>query len=532
MKITNRISIFITLSSLIAMLPLQTQAANGDLLATVSLPSNSSSVGGTTVPVPGGIVYVAPRNFFGTTLDVYTPPLGGLGNQTATLEATKVMFDVGNNPLTVSCIAWDPSRNVMWGVDLGDNSVYSINMGDFFASGDVVATFEFNVDGATGSELCDGIAYDPGSDTLWISPDVNQSVFEFGLPAGGLLTTITPKNAAGIADGLVSGVVVGSGDTLYIGRNGAQEIRLIDKTTGDFISKFSQTQGRAEDLACDPVTYAPLEAILAKEAFGGFYEAFEVEPGTCPLPGEPPMDPVVREHFLCYKSFGSFLREEVNLVDQFEDKNFDVLKPKMFCNPAIKPVLDAGVELATNPHYLSYKIKEGHRVPRHERKMAEVQNQFGTMIVETFKPDRLMVPSGKSIDLAVPPAIPVPGPKTNHYKCYTVRATGFESPGDIAVLDQFTDDDGKKLGIVRPTRLCNPVEKTHNGVITPILEEPDIDFDHLMCYSVRAGAGERLHKKTKVLSNNQFREEELVLKRELEFCVPTKKTLLIEEPDT
>jgi hypothetical protein len=529
MKITNRIIIIITLSSLITMLPLQTQALNGDLLATVSLPSNNGSVGGTTVPVPGGIVYVSPRGFFGNTLDVYTPPLGGLGAVVATLEATKTVVDGGNNPVNVSCIAWDPSRNVMWGVEPVSNPrrVFSINMGDFFADGDVVATFAFNADGAAGSGLCDGVAYDPGSDTLWISPDVNSSVYEFGLPAGGLLNTVTPKNSDGNADGLVSGVVVGSGNTLYIGRNGAQEVRLIDKTTGNFISQFSQTQGRAEDLACDPVTYAPLEAILAKEANDPFYEAFEVEPGTCPLPGDPDPDPVPREHFICYKSFGSFLREEVNLVDQFEDKNFDVLKPKMFCNPAIKPELDAGVELATNPHYLSYKIKEGHRVPRHERKMAEVQNQFGIMIVETIRPDRLMVPSGKSLDLNLPPTIPAPGPNTNHYKCYTVRATGFQSPGDVAVLDQFTDDDGKKLGIVRPTRLCNPVQKTRSdGTITPISEDPDNELDHLMCYSVKAGAGELLHKKTNVLSNNQFREEKLVLKRELEFCVPTKKILL------
>ncbi len=531
MKITNRTSIILTLSSLVAILPLQTQGAKGDLLATVLLPVTSTSVSGTTIAVVGGIVYVTPKDFSSFILDIYTPP-PGLGTVVANLVATKTVFNGAGDAVFLSCIAWDPSRNVMWGVarprQRTPRAVYSIDMGDFSVSGNVEATFQFNADtsGDLDNIRCDGVAYDPGADSLWISPDVDKFVFEFQLPGGALLSTIAPKDEAGAEDALVSGVVVGSGDTLYIGRDGAKEVRLINKTNGDFIDKL-HTERRAEDLACDPVTYAPLEAILVKD-FGSFYQAFEVESGTCPLP-----DPVPSEHFLCYKSFGSFLREEVNLVDQFEDKNFDVLKPKMFCNPAIKPELDAGVELATNPHYLSYKIKEGHRVPRHERKMAEVQNQFGTMIVETFRPDRLMVPSGKSIDLAVPPAIPVSGPKTNHYKCYTVRATGFESPGDIAVLDQFTDDDGKKLGIVRPTRLCNPVEKTRSddGVITPIIEDPNNEFDHLMCYSVKPGVGERLHKKTKVLSNNQFREEELVLKRELEFCVPTKKTLLIEEPD-
>ena len=243
------------------------------------------------------------------------------------------------------------------------------------------------------------------------------------------------------------------------------------------------------------------------------------------IPPEVPGD-----HFLCYKSFGHFLREKVRLTDQFEDKNFEVLKPKMFCNPAIKPELDPDAELGTEPHYLSYKIKKSHREPRHERKIAQVQNQFGTMIVETFRPDRLMVPSGKSLELDNPAAIPVPGPNANHYKCYTVKATGFQTPGEVAILDQFTDADGKKLRIVRPKRLCTPVEKTRsNGDLTPVIEDPNNEFDHLMCYSVAAAAGERFNPRTKILSSNQFGNEELVLKRELEFCVPTKKTLLRPE---
>ena len=105
------------------------------------------------------------------------------------------------------------------------------------------------------------------------------------------MNTVSPQNAAGATDGLVSGVAIGAGNTLYIGRNGAAEIRRVDKTTGAFISNFATTQGRVEDLVCDPVTYAPLEAILAKDSNADLYEAFEVEAGTCPLAVECDPDP-------------------------------------------------------------------------------------------------------------------------------------------------------------------------------------------------------------------------------------------------
>ena len=249
------------------------------------------------------------------------------------------------------------------------------------------------------------------------------------------------------------------------------------------------------------------------------------------------------DHFLCYKSFGHFLREKVGLLDQFDlfdesgPKNYDVFKPKMFCNPAIKPERDPEAELEFDPHYLSYKINEGRRVPRHVSKRVQLFNQFhpNGIVVDTHKPDRLMVPSGKSLDLGQVPAIPAAGPNTNHYKCYTIRGGEFDSPGDVAILDQFTDEDGKKLNIVKPVRLCNPVVKTRSdGSVTPIIPDPDADpdnpLDHLTCYRVKRGEGERYNGRTKVLSNNQFGSEELVLKRELEFCVPTTKRLLTETP--
>jgi len=259
------------------------EAAPGDLLATVTLPAMpaGAAVGGTF----DGIHYISVMTG-GDTLYWMTPPPGISG--AATLAFSKPIIDDGvGNPVQISAVAWDARRtNKLWGAY--GNSIYLIDISGVNA----VATLKFSP-GFGG--LIDGLAYDSSDDTLYYSPDMNCCAYHYSLgtdffpnPAlGTLMNTVTPKNSLGVADGFVSGVVVGSGNTLYIGRNGAAEIRRVDKTTGAFISQFATTFGRVEDLTCDPVTYAPQEAVLAKDASNRLYEAFEVEPGTCPLPAPP-----------------------------------------------------------------------------------------------------------------------------------------------------------------------------------------------------------------------------------------------------
>ncbi len=265
----------------------QADPAAGDLLATVHVPvahctpapaCGSLGVGGTF----DGTNYIYINfdfvNVVGT-LHIMTPPPG---DGTGTLVASKAIVDAVNNPVAVSAIAWDPSRGKLWGAYAGN--LYLI---DISGAGDAVATLQFTTS-VGGSDLIDGLAYDGGDDTVYYSPDVNLHVYHFS-PIGTLLNTVTPKDAGGVEDGSVSGVAVGSNlldgtGTLYIGRDGASEIRRIKKVTGDFVSNFATTSGRVEDLTCDPVTYAPKEAILAKDSYNNLYEAFEVELGTCPLP--------------------------------------------------------------------------------------------------------------------------------------------------------------------------------------------------------------------------------------------------------
>jgi hypothetical protein len=256
-------------------------AAPGDLLGTVTLPSNGDcSVAGTFtgsfyLTMEGGLDV----NCAGSTLQVYEPPAGG--NGAATLVATKSIVDADNNAVDISALEWDSSRALVWGAY--NDAVWLIDVGDPTISDDALATFQFTPSVGEGG-IVDGLAWDASDDTLYYSPDVECNVYQLSLPLGALLSTVTPKNENGQADCLVSGVAIGSSNTLYIGRDGEAEIRRVDKTTGDFVSEFATTSGRVEDLTCDPVSYAPNEAILAKDAYSALYEAFEVEAGTCPLP--------------------------------------------------------------------------------------------------------------------------------------------------------------------------------------------------------------------------------------------------------
>lgn len=260
-------------------------AAPGDLVSTVSLPGNGGSVAGSLAVTGFGTHYLTTQGFSSNSILVYAPCAAAVC--AATLVATKTL------PNSISGLVYDPIRStatnlMVWATD-AFGPLYLIDMGDPTVSGPVVSqTFVCNT--PVVGWPADGMAHDASDDTLYWSPDVDMSVYQLSLgtmgngPACTLLNTISPQNAGGVADGSVSGVAIGANSTLYIGRNGFSEIRHINNPSGTFISQFATTSGRTEDLTCDPVTYAPLEAILSKDASAQVYEAFEVEPGTCPLP--------------------------------------------------------------------------------------------------------------------------------------------------------------------------------------------------------------------------------------------------------
>ena len=257
----------------------------GALLATVTLPGNGEcSVSGTFT----GTDYVAVKSgCFSDALQVYRPPVG---NGAATLVSTIKMYEPDSGkPVNVSAVAWDTKRQMLWGAMA--NAVYLIDPNE---GSRAAARFQFRPE-VQGSYLVDGLAYDPTDDSLYYVPDSNSNVYHFSLgtngrPLGTLMNTVRPRDRKGNTESDISGVVVGSEDTLYVGRNkgsGARIVR-IQKSSGKFISDFATTFERVEDLTCDATTHAwrGVEAILAKDAFNELYEAFEVEAGTCgPIAG-------------------------------------------------------------------------------------------------------------------------------------------------------------------------------------------------------------------------------------------------------
>jgi len=116
-------------------------------------------------------------------------------------------------------------------------------------------------------------------------------------------------------------------------------------------------------------------------------------------PADPPViDAINVDHFLCYRVKRSrhtdrFERRQVSVDDQFNDepKLFDVKKPTRLCTP-----VDKDGEGMKNPyaHLMCYSVKRARDEPRHERiKGLWVNDQFGSMQVDTRKEEELCVPS-------------------------------------------------------------------------------------------------------------------------------------------
>jgi len=239
--------------------------------------------------------------------------------------------------------------------------------------------------------------------------------------------------------------------------------------------------------------------------------------------------------FLCYgtkttKGAPKFEPElDVSLTDRFESSNVDVKKLDDLCNPACQP--DATI------HLEGYQNKPVSGSPPHiPQNDIYVRNGFGTLIVDTGKPDRLFVPTAKSLTGPIDPPEPAEH-DVEHYKCYTVKVNkgvcegdptvsckigndcavaggpcnlGFPKGIQTALEDQFNQP--KVYDIQKPTRLCVAVDKRGEGRKNPEAS--------LMCYQAKPAKGEPKHLPVKGLFvNNQFGPERLDTIKDEEVCV-------------
>ena len=214
--------------------------------------------------------------------------------------------------------------------------------------------------------------------------------------------------------------------------------------------------------------------------------------------------------FLCYKvkpSKGSddFEKRSVSLANLFETGSADVVKYAALCNPA-----NLNGQGIADPvtHLASFKIKPD---AKHVKQSGPVATSFGELVLETRTPDRLLVPSSKSL---VGPVEPPAAPSVDHFECYPVKTPKGEekfAAVEVELADQFTA--AHTFDVKKATRLCVAVDKNGEGIPDPGAA--------LLCYEVKSGKFEPKHEKREgVYVANQFGAGQLDTVKEEELCVP------------
>jgi hypothetical protein len=238
----------------------------------------------------------------------------------------------------------------------------------------------------------------------------------------------------------------------------------------------------------------------------------------------------------CYNGYPKGVQK--TLVDQFENRIFDVKGPKEICAPANKNNEDPGAP-ALPEHLTRYQILLAKTPvqPKHIPQVMVMQDQFGSHVLQTISANRLLVPTSKGIN------IPPGAPPTNidHYKCYKAKVlkkrcvggsntlnactsdaqcpggtcdlTGFVKLLGQDIEDQFQD---KLLDINKITQVCTPVDKNGEGIMDPAL--------HYTCYQAKTPKGGPKHLPQLGLRlNNQLEKGVFSTVKEVELCVPSVK---------
>jgi len=208
-------------------------------------------------------------------------------------------------------------------------------------------------------------------------------------------------------------------------------------------------------------------------------------------------------HFQCYDvARTKFDRLSVALDDDFGPSVTEVRRPRLLCAPVNKN--DEDPTAPDDPdHLIGYEIRR--TSTRFERVVDEVVvDQFGSLVLDLQRPERILVPSAKSVS---GPASSLDPPVVDHYQCYRVRGDR-RRVQDVMVEDQFTENGPDLTDVKKPLRLCLPVDKDGEGIVDNVAR--------LMCYKTKPGP--RVNQE--VWFDNQFGGGILEVRRARELCVP------------
>jgi hypothetical protein len=142
----------------------------------------------------------------------------------------------------------------------------------------------------------------------------------------------------------------------------------------------------------------------------------------------------------------------------------------------------------------------------------EVTNQFGTEVLDLRDSRLLLVPSATGRRWSLD--------RLDHFLCYDAAPELEREPPEVTLSDRYGTDT---LQVGGAFLLCNPVEKTHNGALTPI-GSPE---EHLTCYELLGvPPGERTRIPRQAGLRTQFGAVRLELLDARALCVPSQKRLL------
>jgi hypothetical protein len=212
------------------------------------------------------------------------------------------------------------------------------------------------------------------------------------------------------------------------------------------------------------------------------------------------INPFNTDHFKCYlpANADQVQPAPVQLLDQFGPSAAVVGNIFRFCNPTRKLHEGAVTPIqAPDDHLTLHQISPQPDVTR----LVVIRNQFGERQIITHDERVLAVPTQKR------PHGPVQG--LGHFSCYAAEGQLVDEP--VGLEDQFF---ASKHRVGRPVLFCNPVQKWHDGVFTPIANPAD----HLTCYSMTPQPYARV---TDI--RNQFGDLRLETSFADMLCVPTQK---------
>jgi hypothetical protein len=214
------------------------------------------------------------------------------------------------------------------------------------------------------------------------------------------------------------------------------------------------------------------------------------------------------DHFKCYQLLPADpLPVIATLRDQFDPatglaENITFVVPFRYCPPVEKIIGNLVTPIVNPADRLDMYLISQQPVINRE---VVVSNQFGTQKLAVAEARILAVPSVRQ-----PSPTPLPPPNLDHFKCYTASGVA------INVVATLKDELQPALAkILSPAYFCNPVQKLHNNVVTPI-KNP---LSHLTCYTIATAS----FSGPVVSTTNQFGGIKSPVRTADLLCVPSQK---------